>query len=74
MGDRQPLREIAGAGEAVDVPPIGVDDRVEAGDQSRRRDHGEHLHADAVAEDGLEAQEQGLGRAADLLRSGRDAG
>ena len=34
----------------------------------------EDVAADAVAEDGLEAEEQGLGGAADLERAGRDAG
>ena len=73
VGDRHPVREVARPGQREDVPPVGVDDRVEAGHQPRHGHEAEQVGRGVAAQRGPEAVQQRLGRLADAEGPGRHA-
>ena len=72
--DGQPCREVPCARQRIDLPPIGEDDRVEAGDQAGASGQRENARGRTVAENCPEAQEQRFVGSADYGRTGRDTG
>ena len=71
MGQRERRREIAGAGQRINLPSLGVDDRVEGRDQACDRDQSNGRGGGAAVQRAQRVQ-QGLSRAAECERS--DAG